>query len=136
MFCPVEHTERYKEYDCKTCAPQKFCISHKEPIYGLELIQQPVSRACFCKKLVKLFCVIMISILSHPFLFLDPFHLFLLHSVVPDVTQRTVTLETLSEEHAIVSLLSTLHLSQSHKYYTYGLSHLSSNYIKITSSHN
>lgn len=51
-------------------------------------------------------------ILFCPYLFLDPFYLFYLNCVVPDVTQRTVTLETLSEEHAIVSVLPTLHLSQ------------------------
>lgn len=54
------------------------------------------------------------NILSCPYLFLDPFHLFYLNCVVPDVTQRTVTLETLSEEHAIVSLLPTLHHIDSH----------------------
>lgn len=54
------------------------------------------------------------SILYWPYLFFFyPFNLFDVNCVVPDVTQRTVTLETLSEEHAIVSLLPTLHPGQS-----------------------
>lgn len=42
--------------------------------------------------------------------FLFPVYLCLLSCVIPDVTQRTVTLVTHSEEHVIVSTLLPLHL--------------------------
>lgn len=49
---------------------------------------------------------------TQPLLNANAFYSFsLLPHFVPDVTQRTVTLVTLSEEHVIVSIPSPLHLS-------------------------
>lgn len=80
---------------------------------------------CLWKNSSKTFSLIANDNHSSSLLYFPPLHLFLPSCVSPDVTQRTVTLVTLSEEHAIVSILSPLHpcLAFAFKYVQYIVFH-------------